>query len=57
MYVHMQCSLVASWGWKGPSEITGIQICSLPVQFSQFKHNQPAFARWPSKALQCQNPQ
>lgn len=39
----MQCCLVASWGWKGPQEITEIQIFSFPIQFPQFKNNQPAF--------------
>ena len=35
--------LVASWSWKGPHEIIGIQICSLPIQFSRLKiTNQPS---------------
>lgn len=37
--VHMQRSSEASWSWKGPQEIIGIQIFSFPIQFSQFKNN------------------
>lgn len=52
MYVHMQCSLVASWSCKGPQEIIGIQIFPLPIQFSQFKNNQPALCPAVSQSIE-----
>ena len=41
----------SSLGLEGTLGNTGIQICSLPVQFSQFKHHQPAFAQLASKSI------